>query len=80
VLFRGYYSASSGVVLFSTGDTVGNDSNTIEYCSIGDGITTPTNAIYSAGTLWGQIIVILRFQIIIFLIILVLLPHQTVFL
>jgi hypothetical protein len=40
--------------------------DTIEYCSIGDGITTPTNAIYSAGTLWGQIIVILRFQIIIF--------------
>jgi hypothetical protein len=74
---RGYYSASSGV-LFSTGDTVGND-NTIEYCLIGDGITTPTNAIYSAGTLWGQIIVILRFQIIIFTIILVLLPHQTVF-
>jgi hypothetical protein len=46
-------SASSGVVLFSTGDTVGNDSNTIEYCSIGDGITTPTNAIYSAGTSVG---------------------------
>jgi hypothetical protein len=63
--YSGATSASSGVVLFST-DTVGNDSNTIEYCSIGDGITTPTNAIYSAGTLWGQIIVILRFQIIIF--------------
>jgi hypothetical protein len=45
-------TATSGVVLFSTGDTVGNDSNTIEYCSIGDGITTPTNAIYwnSVGT------------------------------
>jgi hypothetical protein len=43
-------SASSGVVLFSTGQ-VGND--TIEYyCSIGDGIT-PTNAIYSAGTSVG---------------------------
>jgi hypothetical protein len=53
--------------------------NTIEYCSIGENNNT-TNAIYSAETLWGQIIVILRFQIIIFLIILVLLPHQTVFL
>lgn len=41
--------ATSGLILFSTGSVTGNDFNTIEYCNIGDGATTPTNAIYSAG-------------------------------
>ncbi|MBN8546804.1 MAG: hypothetical protein J0L60_11805 [Ignavibacteria bacterium] len=40
-----------GVVLFSssTGST-GNDFNTIDNCDIGDGVTTPTTGIYSAGS------------------------------
>ena len=41
--------ATSGLILFSTGAVTGNDYNTIEYCNIGDGATTPTNSIYSAG-------------------------------
>jgi hypothetical protein len=44
-------STSSGVVLFSnTTESNGNDNNTIDYCDIRDGSTTPTNGIYSLGT------------------------------
>ncbi|MDP2423181.1 MAG: hypothetical protein Q8M23_02435, partial [Bacteroidales bacterium] len=43
-------SATSGVIIFSTGTSTGNDNNTIEYCDIRDEATTPTNAIYSAGS------------------------------
>jgi hypothetical protein len=44
-------SAATGVVCFSTtSGTNGNDSNTIEYCDLRDGATTPTNIIYSLGT------------------------------
>lgn len=43
-------SATSGLIVFSTGSIEGNDNNTIEYCNISDGNTTPTNAIYSAGS------------------------------
>ena len=43
-------SGTSGTIVFSTGDAIGNDNNTIEYCDIRDGATTPTNAIYSAGS------------------------------
>ncbi len=44
-------STTSGVILFSTTTgTTGNDNNTIDYCNIKDGATTPTNIIYSAGT------------------------------
>jgi hypothetical protein len=41
--------ATSGVILFSTGTSTGNDQNTIEYSNISDGATTPANLIYSAG-------------------------------
>ncbi|MBX9886313.1 MAG: hypothetical protein K2Y30_00075 [Flavobacteriaceae bacterium] len=43
-------STASGLIVFGSGDAVGNDNNTIEYCDIRDGATTPTNAIYSAGS------------------------------
>ena len=43
-------SVTSGLIVFGTGITTGNDNNVIEYCDISDGATTPTNAIYSAGT------------------------------
>ena len=44
-------SPSSGVVFFSTTTGAsGNDNNTIDNCNIGDGATTPTNALYSAGS------------------------------
>jgi hypothetical protein len=46
-------SATSGLIVFSTGTTTGNDNNTIEYCDIRDGATTPANAIYSAGSSVG---------------------------
>ncbi|MEO6789221.1 MAG: hypothetical protein ABI318_24110, partial [Chthoniobacteraceae bacterium] len=44
-------SAVRGTVVFSTTTGPnGNDSNTIDHCDIGDGATTPTNAIWSLGT------------------------------
>ncbi|WPR71439.1 hypothetical protein SLW70_16110 [Flavobacterium sp. NG2] len=43
-------SITSGLIVFSTGTSAGNDNNTIEYCDIKDGATTPANAIYSNGT------------------------------
>ncbi|MFA5297521.1 MAG: hypothetical protein WC389_04860, partial [Lutibacter sp.] len=43
-------AATSGTIVFGAGDLIGNDNNTIEYCDIRDGATTPTNAIYSAGS------------------------------
>ncbi|AWG20476.1 hypothetical protein FFWV33_02490 [Flavobacterium faecale] len=43
-------SAASGLIVFGLGDVVGNDNNTIEFCDIRDGATTPTNAIYSSGS------------------------------
>ncbi|MDP3916366.1 MAG: hypothetical protein Q8R96_21780 [Bacteroidota bacterium] len=46
-------SATSGLIVFSTGSATGNDNNTIEFCDIRDGATTPTNAIYSAGSSVG---------------------------
>jgi trimeric autotransporter adhesin len=44
-------SSTSGTIVFagSTG-TTGNDNNLIDHCDIKDGASTPTNAIYSAGT------------------------------
>ena len=46
-------NAGSGVVYFSTSGSgsTGNDSNTIDNCNIRSGATTPTNAIYSAGSI-----------------------------
>jgi hypothetical protein len=41
---------NSGTIVFSTGAIAGNDNNTIEFCDIKAGSTTPTNAIYSAGS------------------------------
>lgn len=43
-------STTGGNILFSTGTVTGNDFNTIEYCNLSDGTSTPTNAIYSAGS------------------------------
>jgi hypothetical protein len=43
-------SATSGVIVFSTGSTTGSDSNAIDNCDIRDGASTPANGIYSAGT------------------------------
>jgi subtilisin-like proprotein convertase family protein len=44
-------STTGGVILFSTTTGIsGNDNNTIDYCDIRDGATTPTNCVYSAGT------------------------------
>ncbi|MCX6308171.1 MAG: hypothetical protein NTY32_04815, partial [Bacteroidia bacterium] len=43
-------SATSGLIIFSTGNITGNDNNTIDNCDISAGASTPTNAIYSAGT------------------------------
>ncbi|MEI6348299.1 MAG: T9SS type A sorting domain-containing protein [Bacteroidota bacterium] len=44
-------SASSGVVVFSTTTgSNGNDNNTIDFCDIKDGATTPYVAIYSTGS------------------------------
>ena len=45
-------SATSGVVVIGSTTTTaatGNDYNTITYCDVRDGATTPTNCIYSAG-------------------------------
>jgi hypothetical protein len=46
-------NAGGGVVYFSTSGSgsTGNDSNTIDNCNIRSGATTPTNAIYSAGSI-----------------------------
>ncbi len=45
-------STSEGVVLFSTTTgTSGNDNNSIDNCDIGAGASTPTNTIYSSGTI-----------------------------
>ncbi len=42
---------TSGIILFSTGTTTGNDDNTISNCTIKPaGSNLPTNSIYSAGT------------------------------
>lgn len=44
-------SSSSGVVVFgTTTGTTGNDNNTITSCDIMDAASTPTNCIYSGGT------------------------------
>jgi hypothetical protein len=44
-------STTNGVVYFSTGTTSGNDSNRIEYCTIGPaGSNLPLNGIYSLGS------------------------------
>jgi hypothetical protein len=46
--------AATGVIIFSTGTTTGNDNNVISYNTIGPaGANLPTNAIYSAGTSTG---------------------------
>jgi hypothetical protein len=42
--------ATSGVILFKTALTTGNNNNTIQFCDIHDGASTPTNCIYSGGT------------------------------
>ncbi len=49
---KGVYSTDlyNGVVYFSSGSTTGNDKNSILFCNIQDGTTTPTNGIYSYGT------------------------------
>ncbi|MEO7483040.1 MAG: hypothetical protein ABIT81_04725 [Ferruginibacter sp.] len=45
-------SATSGNIVFSTSATTGgNSSNTIDNCDIRDGASTPSNAIYSNGTI-----------------------------
>jgi hypothetical protein len=45
-------SASSGVVVFSTTTGAnGNDNNTLDHCDISDGATTPTNGLYSSGSI-----------------------------
>jgi trimeric autotransporter adhesin len=44
-------STTGGVIQFSTTTGAnGNDNNTISFCDIKDGATTPTNAIYAAGS------------------------------
>ena len=43
-------STSSGDIYFNTANAVGNNNNTITYCNIHDGATTPYNCIYSSGT------------------------------
>ncbi len=44
-------SQTSGVVVFSTTTgTQGNDNNTVSYCDLRDGSTTPVNIIYASGT------------------------------
>ncbi len=44
-------STTSGVVVFGTaGSGTGNDNNTLDYCDIKDGASTPMNCIYSLGT------------------------------
>jgi hypothetical protein len=42
--------ATSGVILFKTALATGNNNNTIQFCDIHDGASTPTNCIYSGGT------------------------------
>lgn len=43
--------STGGVVIFSTSNaSTGNDNNLIEYCDIGDGLTTPANIIISTGS------------------------------
>ncbi len=45
-------STSEGVVNFATtSGSTGNDHNTIDNCDIGAGTTTPTNLVYSSGTI-----------------------------
>ncbi|HRI65435.1 MAG TPA: hypothetical protein PK156_14405 [Polyangium sp.] len=48
-------STTSGVVLFGVAgsNTTGNNNNTIDHCDIGDGATTPNNAIISTGSTTG---------------------------
>lgn len=41
---------TTGVVWFSTATTTGNDNNTITYCNIGNGTTTPAICVYASGT------------------------------
>jgi hypothetical protein len=44
-------SATGGVVQFATtSGTTGNDNNTLAFCNIGDGATTPASLIVSAGS------------------------------
>ena len=50
-------SATSGVVVIGSTTTTaatGNDYNTITYCDVRDGLTTPTNCIYSSGPALGN--------------------------
>ncbi|MDH4402901.1 MAG: hypothetical protein QE264_01490 [Flavobacterium sp.] len=50
-------SATSGVVVIGSTTTTaatGNDYNTITYCDVRDGATTPTNCIYSSGPALGN--------------------------
>jgi hypothetical protein len=50
-------SATSGVVLFSTSNaTRGNDSNTIANCDIHEGLTLPTNGVFSLGSITNSTI------------------------
>lgn len=46
-------STTKGLIHFSTGETVGNDDNTIANCAITAGASTPANSIYSAGSSVG---------------------------
>lgn len=46
-------STTKGLIHFSTGETVGNDNNTIDNCAITAGASTPANSIYSAGSSVG---------------------------
>ena len=43
-------TATSGVVVFSTASSTGNDNNTITNCTLKDSTTTPVNIIYSLGS------------------------------
>jgi hypothetical protein len=42
-------TATSGNIVFSTGSSTGNTNNTINYCVLKDGASTPVNIIYSLG-------------------------------
>jgi len=52
VKFQGMALTNSvGVIFFAiTSGANGNQNSTVDHCDIGDGVTTPTNAIYSAGS------------------------------